>query len=308
LIIDREKIDRYLLKLVRTYTYNTPIDKGKHRAYDLALKACRAVPDELLAITKDGRKFKVHLDTGIQNTLFFHGEYETVLTRIIRSLLRNGDVCIDVGANFGWYTTLFRLCCGASAQIHSFEPMPPTFAELKANVELMGSPPNVFINHLALGDKPGELSINLFEGLSSGHASLSDQGRDDAVAYRCDVATLDAYLMEKSVDSVNVVKVDIEGAELRFLNGAQKLFDQDAPPIFLMEMALNQTKNFGYVPNDLVDFIRQHGEYEFYRADELSGKLIRFERFDRDDLGANVICFPKRAHADRFDALRQFIK
>ena len=303
----REKLELSLLKFVRLYTYHTPIPKGKYRAFLTALQLCKSLPETLPAETKDGRKFAVHLKTGMQSSVYFVGEYEKVMTEIVRSLLRAGDTCLDVGANFGWYTTLFQKVCGETAAIHAFEPMPPTYAELENNYRLMGSPPNVHINNLGLGEKEDELTINLFEGLSTGHASMSTQGRDDAISYKCRVVTLDSYLEEKSVGEVNFVKVDIEGAEMMFLKGAQKLFEQRTPPIWLMEMALQQTRNFGYTPNDLIKYIGERAAYDFYRVDEYKNRLTKIEGFDPADIGANVICFPRGFYADRFPALEKYL-
>ncbi len=303
----RHTLEKNFLKIVRSYTYNTPIPRGKYRVFLAALKLCKSLPDNLEAQTKDGRKFQIHLQTGMQTTVYFLGEYEKVLTEIVKSILREGDVCLDVGANFGWYSSLFHKYCGSSGEVHSFEPIPPTFEELKQNYELMNSPSNVFINNLALGDKADELTINLFEGLSTGHASMSDQGRDDAVSYKCKVVTLDSYLNEKNVGDVNFIKVDIEGAEMMFLKGANKLFTQNIPPIWLMEMALQQTKNFGYVPNDLINYLRQRADYNFYKIDEIKAQLIKIDGFSGEDIGANVICFPTGFYRDRFASLQNYL-
>jgi FkbM family methyltransferase len=305
--MNRETIDKILLKSIRAYTYNTPIPKGKHRAYLLALRLCKSLPDKMEAETKDGRKFSVHLKTGMQTTVYFLGEYEKALTEIVKSLLRDGDVCLDVGANFGWYSTLFQKYCGNTGEVHAFEPVPPTFKELEQNYKLMENPSKVFINNLALGEKEDELTINLFEGLSTGHASMSNQGRDDAISYKCKVVTLDSYLEERRVGDVNFVKVDIEGAEMMFLKGAEKLFAQKIPPIWLMEMALQQTKNFGYTPNDLINFMRRRVDYEFYKVDEINHKLIKIEGFEKGDIGANVICFPRGFYQDRFAGLLNYL-
>lgn len=303
----RGSIEQIFLKAVRAYTLNTPIPRGRHITYLTALKLCQSLPDKLLAETRDGRKFLVDLKTGWYSTVYFLGEYEKSVTEIVRSLLREGDVCFDVGANFGWYTTLFSRYCGKSGAVHSFEPTPPTFAELKQNYELMGSPPNVLINNLGVGAEPSELTINVFEGLSHANASLSDQGRAGAVSYKCEIITLDSYLAEKDIGEVNFIKVDIEGSEMNFLKGAEKLFRQKTPPIWLMEMGLEQTRHFGYLPNDLIDFMRQRADYDFYRVDEPNSKLVPIEGFAKDDPGANVICFPRGFYRDRFAALERYL-
>ena len=299
----RSKIEEIFLRFVRFYTYNTPIAKGKHRLYLLALKLCRYQPTAIQTQVKDGRNISVNLTTGMHTTVFFLGEFEKALTQIVTLLLKKGDVCFDVGANFGWYTTLFHKHCGAEGYVHAFEPVPVTFKELKLNYQLMGKPKNVFINNLALGDKNEEISINLFKELPSGHASLSQQGRKDAVSFKCEMITLDSYLEKQNIEQVNFIKVDIEGAELLFLKGAEKLFQQESLPIFLMEMALQQTSNFDYKPNDLLEFISERAEYDFYAVDEINGKLKKIKEFAPGDIGANVFCFPKRFYQDRVNSL-----
>lgn len=300
----RQKAETALLRFVRLYTYHTPISKGKYRLYEAALALCGGRPDSIQVPVKDGRRFWVNLTTGMQETVFFLGEFERAVTKIAGSLVGEGDVCIDVGANFGWYTTLFFTRVGEKGAVHSFEPVPATFRELSRNYDLLGKPRNVVINNLALGDKAGTVVLNLFEGLPTGHASLSSQGRSDAATFDCRMITLDSYLEEHNIERVNFVKVDIEGAEMMFLNGAMKLFEQDVPPVFLMEMALQQTRNFDYKPNDLVEFIGARGDYGFYAVDELKGKLRKIEGFPPDDIGANVFCIP---HGTREDLIKEFL-
>jgi FkbM family methyltransferase len=295
----RRKLEELWLSAVRLYTYNTPISKGKYRLYESALRLCSDPPDSVRTQVKDGRQFWVNLTTGMQETVFFLGEFEKEITRIAASLVKKGDVCIDVGANFGWYTTLFYTLAGEGGSVHSFEPVPLTFRELKRNYDLLGSPVNVFINNLALGDREGTVSINLFDDLPTGHASLSSQGRSDAAVFECRMVTLDSYLEERSVGAVNFVKVDIEGAEMMFLQGAKRLFEQDVPPIFLMEMALQTTRNFDYVPNDLIEFIGSQREYDFYAVDEINGRLRKIEEFPEGDIGANVFCIPRGFYRER---------
>jgi hypothetical protein len=144
------------------------------------------------------------------------------------------------------------------------------------------------------------MEIHLFFGLTTGHASLSSGGRNDATVFKCRVAVLDEYLSENDVTGVDVVKVDIEGAELMFLRGARRLFEQARPPVILMEMALNTTRHFGYKPDALVKFIGGQAEYSFFVIDERSRKLRPIEGFAEDDIGANVLCIP----LTRSDAVR----
>ncbi len=280
--------------MVRIYTYNTPIPKGKHRLYLLALSLVGEPPKQLVASAHDGRRFVVDLATGMQTTVYFLGEYEKPVSTIVETLIQDNDckVFLDAGANFGWYTSLFHKYAGGKGEVHAFEPVPSIFENLSRNWELMGCPQNVRINNLALGEAERVLAINLFAGLSSGHASISTQDRNDAIPFECRMVTLDSYIEDNKTEQVDFVKVDIEGAELGFLKGAERLFKQRKQPIWLIEMARNQTQNFGYFPNDLITFMKVRNDYRFYKIDELQESLIEIGGFSKSDIGANVICLP----------------
>jgi len=115
------------------------------------------------------------------------------------------------------------------------------------------------------------------------------------------MTTLDEYRSSNIVGDASFVKVDIEGAEMMFLKGAERLFAQKSKPIILMEMALAQTSRFGYSPNDLIGFIAERGPYLFYRIDEVKRRLSVIDGFAPGDIGANVFCVPQTA-ADRVRA------
>jgi len=283
------------LKSVRLYTFNTPVSKGKYRLFLTALSICGDPPDGVTTMTRDGRALSVDLSTGMQSTVFFLGEYERAITKIVEGLItKHGcKTFIDAGANFGWYTTLFRKYAGDNGSVHAFEPVPSVHENLRRNYSLMGYPKNVKIHNCALGEEEKEMTINLFKGLPTGHASLSTQGREDAIQFKCKMVRLDDYLDQKQVGDVDLIKVDIEGGELGLLKGANGVFKQKTPPIWLMEMALNQTKNFGYLPNDLIEYIRHRAHYNFYKIDEIEERLVEIDAFDRNDIGANVICIPQ---------------
>jgi hypothetical protein len=111
--------------------------------------------------------------------------------------------------------------------------------------------------------------------------------------------TLDSYLDENGVGHVSFVKADIEGAEILFLKGAASLFQQDVPPIILMEMALEQTGNFGYKPDDLIRFINERAPYDFYAVNEYNGTIKQVTAFTPEDIGANVFYIPQGFYQDR---------
>lgn len=303
----RQKLEELFLRGIRLYTFNTPLKKGKYRLFQVALGLCGTKHRTMPVWLRDGRRFILDLTTGMQETVYFHGEYERFLTEVASSLIAPGDICLDVGANFGWYTTLMALKCGEDGEVHAFEPMPGAFGDLARNIQVAGSPPNVSLNNVALGDKAGTIQIHLFDDLPTGHASIAANAGVTTTISDCRMITLDSYLTEHAVKQVDFVKVDIEGAELMFLNGAERLFLQEVPPIIMMEMALATTRNFGYLPDELIKFIGSRGDYEFYPADEARERLYRIDGFADDDIGANVFCVPVSAPEQKQAAIRKYL-
>jgi FkbM family methyltransferase len=270
----------------------------------LAMSVCRDLPARKEVTLRDGRRLSINIDNHMNEIIYFMGEYEKAVTEIATSLLRPGDICLDVGANFGWYTTLFRAGCCDTGSVHSFEPVPTTFAELERNVSLIEDSENIHINNVALGDHDAEVSIDLGDDTPSGFASISNRLPGGSGQIQCQMTTLDRYLEEQLRDrEVNFVKVDIEGAELMFLKGAGRLFSQTVPPIMLVEMALEQTRNFDYTPNDLVRKLDELAKYHHYAVDDTAGTVRKITGFAEGDLGANVFSIPEGEYQDRIAEL-----
>ena len=286
-----------LLKFVRLYTFYSPIRKGKYRLFELALKNCRNLPENLITKTADGRTIKANLKNKMFDTVFFIGEYERAVTEVIKQIIKPHDVCLDVGANFGWYSTL--LSSLGVKKVHAFEPVPPIFVDLQQNYRLCGSPKNLALYNLALGDEEKNIELHIFKDEPDGHASISTMGKKGFTTFRAEMKLLNTVLEEEKIGDVNFMKVDIEGAEMMFLRGATALFKQKIPPLIVMEMALETSQHFGYKPNDLVQFIKSQAEYEFYAIDEAKIKLEKIEGFSSEQIGANVLCVPKNQYRER---------
>jgi FkbM family methyltransferase len=175
---------------------------------------------------------------------------------------------------------------------------------LEKNVKINDSDCVVYLNNFALGEVEKEVRLNLFENLPDGHASISDYGRTDVISYDSQMTTLNKYLENNEVGEITFVKADIEGSELSMLKGASKLFKQKRPPIFEIEMALDTTKSFNYVPNDLIRFINSQVPYDFFAIDENFGTITKIKGFAPDHRGANVLCVPTGHYQKRLAKLK----
>lgn len=294
------------LDLVRLYTYYFPLRKGKYRVMNGALWLAGCPGGEVVRCsTADGRVFQVEISSspGMYDTVYFLGEYERCVTKIITLLVRPGDRCLDVGANYGWFTTLLSTLCGPGGEVHAFEPVPRTFEILKKNFELAGRRGNIHLNNAAVADVPGEAVLHIFAGLPHGHTSMSDMGRSDYSTVRCPLITLDAYLRERKRKEVQFIKCDVEGAELKVLMGAQSLFNQEAPPIWIIEMVKETSVEFTFKINDLLVYMRDRAAYDFFLIDEARSAILPLTEFTDEDLGANVLCVPAKHYRDRITTL-----
>jgi FkbM family methyltransferase len=204
--------------------------------------------------------------------------------RLYISVLRKGDVVIDAGANVGYFTMLFSDLVGASGWVHAFEPVPATFSVLSRNLQRFPYYKNVSLNCAALGDANKRTKIFLPNG-DHGQAALvyhrDGSWRNAQVApIDIEMTRLDRYA--QGLDKINLLKCDVEGAELLVLRGAESSLRRFRPKVFL-EVDDRWTSSFGWSPKDVIGFLRSVGYKHFYCIEPGTGK-IEEERFSRSAL------------------------
>jgi FkbM family methyltransferase len=182
----------------------------------------------------NGMKIKVHLNDHVGGAIIRTGFYEIDTVRLIRRLLKPGMIFFDVGTHVGQYTLLASESVGPSGEVHGFEPDPETYRWFASNVR-RNRLANVHTNQLALAGQPGKLTLYLSAVTDIGSNSLrrprSFSGREVEV----EVVTLDGYIGSRRVPRVDVMKIDVEGAECEVLNGASTLLGREDRPVMILE-------------------------------------------------------------------------
>lgn len=171
------------------------------------------------------------------------------------------DVVLDVGANVGVAAAFFAVLCGV-ARVHSFEPVAPVFEILRQNV---GALPACVIHEQGLASAAGRVPITYYPGAAamSGlyadpardraavrtvliNRGLSDRETDDQLAGRyraqtlsCEVRTLSSVLREYEISSVNLLKIDVERAELDVLDVLDGIEEPDWPKVEQIVMEIH---------------------------------------------------------------------
>lgn len=176
------------------------------------------------------------------------GVYEPETVEVFRSVLEPGMIVVDAGAHVGQYAVIASPLVGPAGSVHAFEPDPDTFRQLVANVRLNGCD-NVACHEAALGREPGAARLHLADVSNVGGNSLRPtvctRGRSRDVR----VETLDGYAAARGLSRLDVLKADVEGAELLVLEGGADLIERGRP-LMILEFSIN-VGAFGYTEGHL---------------------------------------------------------
>lgn len=199
----------------------------------------------------------------------FHG-FENVETEFLKSIIQPDSVVLDIGANCGWYSLALARHC-PTAQIHAFEPIAHTHGILERNIQRNGLQ-QIQTHRLAFSDQEAALEF-LYTPRCSGATSMAQAGQpaplEELEKITCPGTTLDAFCTQHGL-SPDIIKCDVEGAELMVLQGGADVLAHHRP-VILIELLRKWSRQFGYHPNDAVTLLARHG-YQAYTlsADGLS--------------------------------------
>jgi len=179
------------------------------------LKYEELLPTHLLLSTKYGL-FYTHASN---ISLLFLEVYE--VENIMPKLVGKDTVFVDVGAHIGFYTVW---ACRRARRVISVEPNPAALAYLKVNIAL-NECFNAIVVPKALSDRRGYAKLKIPEaaekGFTPGKSSIV-WDYEEAFEVEVEMDTLDSVLEDVGVDSVDILKIDVEGAEGLVVRGAEK--------------------------------------------------------------------------------------
>lgn len=224
---------------------------------------------------------------------------------LLAGLVRRGDVVFDVGANRGIFTALMSNLVGPAGRVHAFEPSTDTCLLLRETLAARAlDAANVVVNNSAVGAQDGVATL-FTPREDHGQASLAthDTGSWSGAApvrsSEVRVTALDSYAAALSPVRVDVVKMDIEGAELLALRGfASGLRSQH--PVIVCELCGEWTRAFDYKPSDIVSALKQAGYDAFYLVTD-RGDLDPLVAVDsvNDGESRDLVAAVSSAHAGR---------
>jgi FkbM family methyltransferase len=202
-----------------------------------------------------GHHMLVDLRARTEYTSFYTHDYDNEDIRMCLRLLQRDSVVFDVGANVGFWTVPMALTLRGGGQVHAFEPLPANAKRLQENVELNDVGDFVAVHEVGLSDKASTVEISLREDFSNGSGTgnaaivIDDSDRH----FRCtqiQVVALDNIFQSLMLERLDFMKVDIEGHEDRFLEGASSVIARFRPIIY-MEINEPYYNRRGLDPTDL---------------------------------------------------------
>jgi FkbM family methyltransferase len=220
-------------------------------------------------VSVDGSTFFLHRgDNYLTPLVVIHGEYEPTETQLVRQILKEGDVFLDVGANIGWYTVYAAKAVGATGKVIAFEPEPSNLDMLRRNVRANGLK-NVVVEGRALSNAAGSFKLFLERGNLGKHSLVLEHGGKHYV--NVETIPLDDYW--KGQGDIKLVKIDTEGAEGLILDGMRETLKNQKGLELILEFAPRRLQKSGYDPDKVLDDLYRLG-FKASLIDEAAKRVV----------------------------------
>ena len=273
--------------LVLGYIRHAPFERGKYRLM-------RLLGPSLLIELEPGLFIRPLGLSTVEVAIIRRGMFEPETVRAFAALLDAGMTVLDVGANVGLFTLVAARRVGPTGSVHAFEPTPELAEHIHRNLELNGLE-NVAVNPIAVSDTSGHATLHLVEAGDPGENSIVNPS-PGALTLEVATVTLDNYIAEHNIGRVDVIKIDIEGAEMPALLGARELLSHDESPVLVLEFHPSTLAYGGHCPDDMLGLLASHG-YAFF-------PIAAYSLQTHDPYMNGIAAKPE--HTDRFPALQRW--
>lgn len=201
-------------------------------------------------------------------------------------------VFYDIGANFGYYSIKLSKSC---ADVYSFEPVTKTLKVLNENIKRNGIK-NIATFKVGLSNLNEDKEINIYN--SSGNNSIFKRNVPEGHTLKLidreliNLQTLDAFVEKNNLFLPNIIKIDVEGAEINVLKGSQETI-RKSQPIILVEYSESTSLDAGYDREEIIKEINKLGSYKIFglAEDVENNELIEIADFKENKI-ANILAVP----------------
>jgi FkbM family methyltransferase len=218
-------------------------------------------------------------------SLVVTGAYEILETSILRKIASQSNLVVDIGANIGYYAVELGMSLPDSATLIAFEPIARSFNQLVRNIELNNLKCKIITSKTAISNIDSELE--LFVPKVSGSSATSARNlhpREEYVIEKVKALQLDTFFRENQIGACDLIKIDVEGAELLAIKGANNVIDTFQPVIFA-ELLRKWSAEFEYHPNDVIQILSTKG----YKCFAVSPEFPEIIQIDDETIETNFI-------------------
>jgi len=202
----------------------------------------------------------------MSRSLYVDGVWEPEATDLVRSIVAHDMVVLDIGAHRGYYSMLFA---SLARTVVCFEINQDALVGLRTNIALNGFD-NVEVVEKGVFSSSGTFSFD------HDHIDASEHAIGEKVQCVC----LDDLYGDPE-PRIDLIKLDVEGAELDILKGARKVLERDHP-LLLAEVHASKLPSYGYTTSDFMDLVTSFG----YECTPLDHPVVDFDRHEN----VTVLC------------------
>ena len=236
------------------------INHGIHKGVELSVRIEKNI------------RMKLRVDEYVQQNIFFYNYYEKNETGYWKKIATTSRNILDIGGNVGYYSLLAAPLVRNDGRVFMFEPVGINMERAKANIGLSNFS-NIQCIKKAVSSQACSIRIRIADnnnlGMSGMAESINYGGEDEEV----EGITLDQFVKDNKLDCVDLIKVDVEGAEPLVLKGGQELLGR-CSPIIMMEVCLETLDRLGFCLNDVYGPLTNLGYMAYLINDDLTLSLI----------------------------------
>jgi FkbM family methyltransferase len=210
----------------------------------------------------------------------------------LADLSLEGQTVYDIGAHIGIYTLFFARAVGSGGNVFAFEPNPDNYQELTEHIRINNFL-NVIAKQMAIGSKKGKTTL-LVPTLDSSRGSMSKETKsqilvadENTKSFEVDVDSLDCLITGDS-KKPDFIKIDVEGAEIDVLQGAERILKLYKPKLFI-EIHGSDSRRWVINARRIINFLTDMG-YAIYGT-ESKERLSNSSSFNQIIKCGPIYCF-----------------
>ena len=228
-----------------------------------------------------GDRLRVDMSSSVGRSIWLRHlyKYEKDVEKVIRDILGKDDVFIDIGANVGYFSVIASRIVGENGNVYSLEAISKLCSLLSESIAMNDIRNINVLNNAAYSENKKILFHSM---KNSAFSSISKDNTSDN-PIEVDAITLDS-LIDK-VGKVDVMKIDVEGAEMDVFLGGEKSIRRYRPKI-VMEVLDWSLQRFNYSSKDVLSFLRDIG----YKVYDLKRNLIESDRITNNYVNILFVC------------------